>query len=186
MAAHVVFPRPTGELKAFNPDGSVWRTMPSGGDAWGNVPGNDGLPPYGHNCWMPPGHYVLGTPQWFEQPIPSEGYGQIPVLDIDADLLNTLVAGGKASLDGAVVTIGGIPGAVGQLLQYDREAIMIHGGGSNDPEPLADEQPLCKTEGCTREHNADWKDFADWVRAQQDAGNHVIYTATGDPVILPC
>jgi hypothetical protein len=188
MAAHIVFDRPTGEEKCFAPDGSVWRVLEAGGDAWGNIPGNDGIPPYGVNCWMPPGHYVLGTPQWFETPIPSEGFGQIQVLDIDADLLNTLVAAGKAGLINGQVSIAGIVAPVGQLLQYDRDGIMHHSGGSNlgVPECYADDQPLCKTEGCTREHNADWKELADWVRSQQDAGNHVIYTAIGDPIILSC
>src|SRR6185437_2574539 len=72
---HPVFDRPTQTIKAFNANGSVYRVFRGEGDAWGHTAYNE----YGHDAWMPPGHYLLGAPQFFAQPIASEGFGQIPI-----------------------------------------------------------------------------------------------------------
>ncbi|HEX3549623.1 MAG TPA: L,D-transpeptidase family protein [Candidatus Elarobacter sp.] len=179
---HLVFNRPTGKLKIYAADGSLWDVIDAGGDAWGD-------PNYGSNGPMPPGHYVLGAPQRFA-PIVSEGAGQIPVADIDAAATSALVNGGKASVVDGGLTIGGIIAQTGQLAAFSRSAIMLHGGGSNlatlDPpqDPLAPYQQLCKTEGCTRLHNADAARLADFLDANA-AGNTVVYTALGRPLTLP-
>lgn len=175
-------------MKVYTLLGSLYASFEAAGDAWGNygVADNGGpLPPYGYDCWCPPGHYRLGVPQFFDPPINSEGYGQIPVLDIDADTLAALAASGHAVVDGSSVDIGGTVLPIGQLAKYKRSEIMIHGGGSNAPDPLADEQQLCRTFGCTRIHNAEWKTLAAWLAPQYD-DNTVIYSIIGDPVALDC
>jgi hypothetical protein len=185
---HLIFGRPAAWLKVYTALGALYATYDAGGDAWGNygVSDNGGpLPPYGYDCWCPPGHFKLDVPQFFDLPVASEGYGQIPVLDIDADTLAKLSASGHAVVNGLNVDIGGTALLVGQLARYRRSAIMIHGGGSNDPYPLADDQPLCRTYGCTRMHNADWKALAAWLQPQYD-GNTVIFSIIGDPVALDC
>lgn len=156
--------------------------MPVGTDAWGNH-GAEGDPPWGHNCWMPVGHYLLELPQVFDTPIASEGYGQIPIADIDGNALAALVKGGFATMNGLTANIGGIEAPLMQLQQYDRSALMIHGGGSNAPDPLAPDQPLLRTEGCSRLHNQDWQALAAWLTPLYD-GNTVVYTALETPADL--
>ena len=73
---------------------------------------------------------------------------------------------------------------------------MIHGGGSNAPDPFAADQPLCATEGCTRVHNADWPTLVNDL-----AGTHlgfppaagsaafpetIVYTVVGDSPQASC
>jgi len=178
---HPVFDRPTQTIKAFNANGSVYRVFRGEGDAWGHTADNE----YGHDAWMPPGHYLLGAPQFFAQPIASEGFGQIPISDLDAATLGALVAAGKATANGSNATIGGIVAAIGGLAKYDRSALFVHGGGSNAPQPFADYQMLCKTEGCPRMWNAEWREFALWLQ-DQSAGNTIVFTVIGNPVILAC
>lgn len=184
---HLVAPRSQGLLKVFVRDGSLWKTFPAGFDAWGNhgevTPSNP--PPWGTDCWMPVGHYLLGPVDVFDTPIASEGYGQIPVSDVDADSLSKLVKGGYATVEGLTATIGGINAPLAQLAQYDRSAIMIHGGGSNAPDPLADWQLLCRTDGCTRMENAGWKELAAFLKPLYD-GNVIVYTALETPKVLTC
>jgi hypothetical protein len=85
--------------------------------------------------------------------------------------------------DGPNLVIGGISQPLGQLAKFARSAIMIHGGGSDDPDPLEDYQPLCKTEGCTRLHNADLARVVAFLSPLAD-GNTIVYTIVGAPLPL--
>jgi len=134
---------------------------------------------------MPIGHYVLGAPQVFDKPIASEGYGQIPIQDIDSGALGELVKAGYATVDGLTATIGGIEAPLAQLAEYDRAALFVHGGGSNAPDPYADRQQLCRTEGCPRMENIDWREFAAWLTPLV-AGNIIVFTALETPAELAC
>lgn len=180
---HFVAARSQNTLKVFTRDGSLWRYFEAGFDAWGNHGTDGALPPWGYDCWMPIGHYVLGPVDVFETPIDSEGYGQIPVLDVDAGTLAKLVQGGYATVNGLTAVIGGIEAPLAQLSQYDRSGIMIHCGGSNAPDPLAPRQTLCRTLGCTRLYNADWQALAAWLTPLQN-GNIIVYTALETPADL--
>jgi hypothetical protein len=176
---HLVFDRARENLKVFGPTG-FWRSLKAEGDAWGYTPEN----PYATDGWMPPGHYILGAMQRFDPPIASEGYGQIPVLDLASDVVAQLVHAGKATWSGLDLIVGGIAGKVGQLSVYGRSGIMVHCGGSNASNPFADYQELCKTFGCTRTYNLEWRELADWLDANRQ-GNTVVYSAVGNPVRLP-
>jgi L,D-transpeptidase-like protein len=178
---HLIFSRPEQKIKLFDNSGTWIQTYTGEGDAWGYS--DDDV--YGFDSWCPPGHFILGTPQIFEAPIASEGFGQIPVSDLDATTLGTLVSAGKAVANGVVVTIGGLELEIGQLDKYNRSAIMVHGGGSNAPSPLADFQTLCKTDGCTRMYNQEWQKLATWIQ-DNSTNETVVFSITGDPVILPC
>ena len=184
---HLVGARSANTLKVFTRDGSLWKSFAAGFDAWGNHGvSDDDTPPaplWGHACWMPVGHYLLGAVQRFDPPIVSEGYGQIPVADVDADALSNLVKAGYAKVNGLTAEIGGIEAPLAQLSHYDRSAIMIHCGGSNSPDPLADNQGLYRTFGCTRMLNADWRELAAWLEPLQD-GNVIVYTALETPADL--
>lgn len=184
---HLVGARSSNTLKVFTRDGSLWKQFHAGFDAWGNygVSDNDDPPAplWGHACWMPIGHYVLGPVDVFGTPIVSEGYGQIPVLDVDADSIAQLVKGGYARVDGLTASIGGIEAPLAQLAEYDRSEIFIHCGGSNSPDPLADNQGLYRTLGCTRMLNADWRELAAWLEPLYD-GNVIVYTALETPADL--
>jgi hypothetical protein len=170
-------------LKVFGRDG-LWNLFTGGYDAWGNYGVSDddtpAAPPWGHACWQPIGHYVLGPVEVFDTPIVSEGYGQIPISDLDADSIAQLVKGGYARVNGLTANIGGIEAPLAQLSKYGREALFIHGGGSNSPDPLADDQQIFRTFGCPRMLNADWKNLAAWLQPQQ-AGNIVVFTALETP-----
>jgi len=180
---HLVAPRSQNTLKVFTRDGSLWEYFEAGFDAWGNHGTDGALPPWGYDCWMPIGHYILGPVDVFDTPIDSEGYGQIPVLDVDAGTLAKLVQGGYATVNGLTAVIGGIEAPLAQLSQYDRSEIMIHCGGSNAPDPLADNQGLYRTFGCTRMLNADWRELAAWLQPLE-AGNVIVYTALETPADL--
>jgi len=182
---HLVFNRPDAILKVYDSLGQLYAEYTAQGDAWGNHDGDGGPPPYGTNCWCPPGHYRLDSPQFFDPPIISEGYGQIPVQDVDVDTLSELVSSGRATANGSSADIGGVDLPISQLAKYGRSAIMIHGGGSNAPHPLDDQQQLCRTEGCTRLFNGEWKVLAHWLDPQYN-GNHVIFSVLGDPQTLAC
>ncbi len=180
---HLVFDRPTGKLKLFKPDRSLWGTLDAGGDAWGDGTIADG--PYGHLWPCPPGHYVLEAPQSIAPPSAAEGAWQMPVADMPSAVADRLVEAHDAARDGSSLTIGGISQPIGQLAKYARSAIMIHGGGSNDPDPLADYQPLCKTDGCTRLHNADLERVVTFL-SPLFGDNTVVYTIAGTPLPLSC
>jgi hypothetical protein len=176
---HLIFNRPTGRLTVYDADGSVWDTIDAGGDAWGAAPNNE----WGHDAPMPPGHYTLGAPEPIDPPSLAEGVAQIPVHDVDEQTLANLVRAGVASESGTNVTIGGVAAPIGGLSRFGRGGIMIHGGGSNDPKPLEPFQPLCKTEGCTRVHNADLDRLTAFINARI-SGSTVIYTAIGSALTL--
>ena len=181
---HLVAARSQNTLKVFTRDGSLWEYFESSGDAWGNYGVVEGaLPPWGYDCWAPVGHYVLGPVDVFDTPIASEGYGQIPVLDVDAGSLAKLMQGGYATVNGLTATIGGIEAPLAQLSQYDRSGIMIHCGGSNSPDPLADNQGLFRTYGCQRMLNVDWKELAAFLQPLQD-GNVIVFTTLETPASL--
>ncbi len=192
---HVIFNRPGGTLKIFQDDGSLWATIDAGGDAWGNYGVSDDAtppsPPYGHACWLPQGHYVLGPPETLAPPIASEGPAQIPVLDISTATMEELLQAGKASASPTGYVIGGIHLPAGQLARYgNRRGLLLHGGGSNlaklkpPQDPLANDQALCRTFGCTRLHNGDLNDLVAFLRPLLN-GNTVIFSAVGDPKPLP-
>jgi hypothetical protein len=180
---HLVANRSQTALKVFTRDGSLWKLFRSSGDAWGNYGVGGSMPPWGYSCWCPIGHYVLGPVNVFDTPIVSEGYGQIPVSDVDAESLSQLVKGGYAKVNGLTANIGGIEAPLAQLSQYSRSAIMVHGGGSDSPDPLADNQGLYRTEGCQRMLNADWKELAAFLQPLQD-GNVIVFTALETPASL--
>lgn len=182
---HLIANRSQTALKVFAPGGSLWETFHSSGDAWGNH-GDDvanNPPPWGTNCWIPIGHYVLGPVDVFNTPIASEGYGQIPVSDVDAGSITSLVKGGYATVNGLTAKIGGIEAPLAQLGQYDRSAVMVHCGGSNSPDPLAPNQGLYRTLGCQRLLNQDWQKLAAWLQPLQN-GNIVVFTALEIPADL--
>jgi hypothetical protein len=180
---HSIFDRPREILKTFGPNGYA-AAIKAEGDTWGANPQL-----YGFEGWCPPGHYVLGAVQRFLDaegkwaPIAGEGFGQIPVLDMGDDVANQLVAAGKATWSGQLLVIGGVPGRIGQLARFGRSAIMVHCGGSNADDPYADHQELCKTYGCTRTYNLEWREYADYLDKNR-AGNTVVYSIVGDPVRL--
>lgn len=152
---HCVFNRPTGVLKVFAKSGTA--QYAATGDAWGRTSNpNDG--PHGHFWPIPAGHYVLT--QWeswgTEGAVKSEGYGQIFVEDLDDATKQRLIAANLCSAQGENLLIAEVALPRGGLAANGRSAIMIHGGGSNTPAPLAPAQPLCATDGCTRVHNQDW------------------------------
>lgn len=182
---HLVFNRPSGHLKVFNEDGSVWDTIDAGGDAWGSTPA---AAPYGHFYPIRPGHYMLQQPIANAPPIDAEGAWKIPVVDIDAATANTLIQAGKAALAGTQYDIGGITFPIGNLERDARTEILIHGGGSNlrprGMDPMDPFQKLCKTHGCTRLHNADLARLARFVQ-QAIGGNTMVYSVAGDPIVLP-
>ena len=166
---------------------AVWNRFAVGSDAWGNWgvgdAGNTPLPPWGLDCWMPIGHYVLGSVDVFDTPIASEGFGQIPILDFDASACSALANAGDGTFNGLSATIGGIEAPIGQLAAYGRSALMIHGGGSNAPDPLADYQGLWRTYGCQRLENLPWRTLANYLIPLQP-GNIVVYTALETPADL--
>lgn len=180
---HLAHGRSTNSLKVFDRSHGLWQAFECGGDAWGNHGEEGALPPWGYDCWIPVGHYILGAPQFFDTPIISEGFGQIPISDVDADSLAKLVTGGYATVNGLTAVIGGIEAPLAQLAQYDRSALFIHGGGSNSPDPLSDNQGLYRTQGCPRMLNAPWKVLAQWLTPLV-AGNVLVYSALETPADL--
>jgi hypothetical protein len=153
---HCVFDRPGGALKVFS-DGAMKNSFEATGDAWGRAMNPNGGP-HGSDWPIPSGHYVLT--QWESWgtggAIASEGYGQIYVADLDDATKQRLIDAGDCSVKGDYLVIGGVALPRGGLAAWGRAAIMVHGGGSNAPDPLAAQQPLCATEGCTRVHNVAW------------------------------
>ncbi|MBD5635729.1 MAG: hypothetical protein IAI49_14755 [Candidatus Eremiobacteraeota bacterium] len=166
------------KLKAFNESGTQLLEIDASGDAWG-----DGVSgPYGTEYPVAPGHYTLDAPQRWSEGDPAEGYGQIPFLDLTQKHVFALASAGLSKQVGSNLTIGDITLPVGMLAQFGRSEIMVHGGGSNLglPAALAPHQPLLKTEGCTRVHNADWKTLAQLVDEWR-VGHIIVWSAVGDP-----
>jgi len=177
---HLVFDRPAMRLRIFGPDAPT-DAFEASGDAWG-----DGLhAPYGHDYPIPPGHYQLTTIDHIDPPIASEGAAQIQVEDLDADALDALIRDAHAMhAPGAVpaANIGGLHGDLGGLARHGRAAIMVHGGGSNAPDPFAPRQQLCKTFGCTRMHNEDLATLVAYLEHHPD--RRTVFTVLGDPAPL--
>jgi hypothetical protein len=196
---HCVFDRPAGVLKVFTPTGggTPAHSFGASGDAWGRVT-NPGDGPHGHSWPIVTGHYVLA--QWeswgVAGAVSSEGYGQISVVDLDDAMKQKLIDAGACKVQGDYLVIGGIALPRGGLAAWGRSAIMVHGGGSNAPQPLAPMQPLCATEGCTRVHNADWPTLVNDLAGTHlsfppPAGsgafpNPVIYRVVGDSPQASC
>ena len=180
---HLVFDRPTGRLKVFGPGAGLPPYFEAGGDAVTNGVAADG--PYGTDWPCPPGHFVLEAPNAIAPPIPAEGAWQIPVDDLSDAILSALVLAGDANRTATGASIGGIDLPLGQIAQWGRSGIMIHGGGTalGDPACYAGDQPLCKTEGCTRMHNADLAQLVTYLQAQL-GGNTLVYSIVGVPLPL--
>lgn len=174
---HFVFNRPAQMLKVFRADGSLDRVVKASGDAWGD--GYSG--PHGHDYPIAPGHYTLTHVEPIQPPIASEGPGQIYVGDLDAATARVLPG---ATVDGVNVTLAGVTLPIGNLAKFARAEIMIHGGGSNAPDPFAPHQDLCKTEGCTRVYNADLPGLMHIVSDGLKGGQHVLFTVIGEPAPL--
>jgi len=159
------------------------------GDTWGNhgVGESDGSqpkPPYGHLCSLAPGHYELGQVDDNGEGCVSEGRWQIHVNDLSDATKNAIIAAGKgvAHPETGTIDIGGIDLPRGGIAKYERAAVMIHGGGSNlGVHALDDNQPLLRTWGCTRVHNADLNNIRQLVQAAHAAGHAVIFSCVGDP-----
>jgi hypothetical protein len=155
---HCVFDRPNGVLKVFAASGTTMKNnFGATGDAWGRETNpNDG--PHGHFWPIASGHYVLTQWQSWGAAgrVASEGYGQIYVADLDDATKQRLIDNGLCRVKGDYLVIGGIALPRGGLAAWGRSEIMVHGGGSNAPDPFAAVQPLCATDGCTRVHNQDW------------------------------
>lgn len=179
---HLVFDRANKRLKIFV-DGiaSEDRIIEASGDAWGNHGMSGGEPPYGHDCWIAPGHYKLTQVERINPPIASEGAGQIYVADLIPRDISELAICNKAQWVGDQVSIGGVTLPIGGLLRYVRGGIMLHGGGSACPDPFAADQPLAKTYGCTRLHNQDLGMLMDLLEPLIANGQHVIFSCVGDP-----
>jgi hypothetical protein len=128
--------------------------------------------------------------------VASEGYGQIYVVDIDDGTKQRLVDAGLCTISGDNLVIGGFALARNGLAQNQRAAIMVHGGGSNAPDPFAAMQPLCATDGCTRVHNQDWPTLVNLLAGTSlsfppaPAGGTfpetVVYTVVGDSPQATC
>ena len=180
---HLVFNRASNKLKVFVAD-ALQYTLEANGSAWGDGGPNS---PYGYQCQMPPGHYKLTKVERIDPPIPSEGAGQIYVADITQKDISALAIQGKARWDGDRVIIGGVSLLIGCLAKYNRSEIMIHAAGSNLGVPACFEpmQPLCRTFGCTRVHNADLAKLMDLLEPQIANGQHIIFSAIGNSPELP-
>lgn len=182
---HLIFNRPENKLKVFV-SGIQRYVFEANGSAWG-----DGGPnaPYGHDCQISPGHYKLTQVERIDPPIASEGAGQIYVADLTGQDYFRLAPSGKVKTVSATVwNIGGLALPVGMLAKYDRSEVMLHGGGSNLGEPACFEpmQPLCRTYGCTRLHNADLATLMDLLKPIFAAQNqYVILSVAGDSPELP-
>jgi hypothetical protein len=191
---HFVHNRPTNILKVFGPASGQAQTFEAGSDAWGNYGVSQDklppVPPWGHSCRIPPGHYVLGNPEIYPVPLSGEGAGQISILDIGGVTLATLVGANLATK----TNTGGTPGAIigqidlplGQLMAWgNREALLIHGGGTNLKSHFNDpNQRLLRTYGCVRVHNKDLITLIGFVK-QNLAGQTIVYSAYGVPAPLP-
>lgn len=180
---HIVFDRPASSLKVFG--GGILRyTFEANGSAWG-----DGGPnaPYGHDCQISPGHYKLTQVERINPPIASEGAGQIYVADLTGSDYFKLAQSNKVKpIAAARWNIGGIELPVGMLGHYSRSEVMLHGGGSNAPDPFAPKQLLCKTYGCTRLYNQDLETLMGYLEPIFAAKNQfVIYSVIGDSPELP-
>ncbi len=159
---HIVFNRPNKSAAYYSHDGSTMN-FDASGDAWGNYGGTDDgappAPPYGHACWLEPGHYELVSFQSNGPDCASEGAYQIDVADLSDDTKAALEASGHLTADAAtgMIDIGGAVARRGGIASAGRVGIMIHGGGGNLglPAALAPNQQLLRTFGCTRVHNAD-------------------------------
>lgn len=129
--------------------------------------------------------YKLPARQSIAPPSKSKGTTQIPVPDIDQSTLASLVTAGRASESesGLDVTISGVAAPIGGMAEFARDGIMIHGGGSNDPDPFLPYQPLCKMQGCTRVHNGDLDRLTAFVSGRM-SDNIVVYTVIGSPLTL--
>lgn len=177
---HIVFDRANNAFKVF--DLGIRQFL---FEASGSAVGDGINPPYTHDCQIPQGHYKLTQVERFA-PIPSEGAGQVYVADLTPRDISVLAQGRKAKWILDKVIIGGILLPIGRLATYGRAEIMLHGGGTvlGEPACYAPNQPLCKTCGCTRMHNADLAQFMDWLEPiiGQD---HVIYSVAGDSPPLP-
>jgi hypothetical protein len=182
---HLVFDRPEQRLKLFTHGiAPAHHVIAASGAAWGNIPGNGGSPPYGHDCCIAPGHYKLTRVERFDPPVPSEGAGQVYVEDLAGADYFAMAKAGKVKGGAGGWAIGGITLAVGELAKYGRAEVMIHGGGSNlgVPACYAPRQPLLRTFGCTRVHNADLTMLMDYLEPILASGNQlVIFSCVGDP-----
>ena len=178
---HLAFVRPNELLTVTTPDGRLWKSFRAQGDAVGYTTER----PYGHNAWMPEGHYVLGDIVRFEQPTSDEGFGTIRIGDMTHDAADVLSQAKRVRWSGALLIVNGIAARIGQLSAHGRSNLKLHGGGSNAPEPLHDFQLLCKAKGSTRMHNADYKELVTFLTPLR-ASNTLVFSAVGDPVALPC
>lgn len=193
---HVIFDRPESKLHVWDAgsiqqgvDGTQKFIFRAENDTWADT----AELPYGHDCPMPPGHYVLTKIDHFNPPVVSEGFGQIYVEDMSestAELLikanrATLVSPATTPLSRAMLNIGGTVASIGGFTLWNRAEIMLHGGGSNAPEPFADEQMLCKTEGCGRMYNSNWKTLAAYLEPLF-ASETIVLSVIGAPVALAC
>jgi hypothetical protein len=193
---HCVFDRPGGVLKVFV-QGTMKNNYAATGDAWGRATNpNDG--PHGHFWPIATGHYVLA--QWESWgtggAVPSEGFGQIYVADLDDATKQKLIDAGLCKVQGDSLVIGGIGLPRGGLAAWGRSEIMVHGGGSNDPDPYAAMQPLCSTDGCTRVHNQNWPSLVNDLAGTSlgfppaaESGSFpetVVYTVVGDSPPASC
>lgn len=178
---HIIFNRDNSLLKVFDLT-TLRAEYEASGDAWGLVPGNDGEPPYGHNCPVAPGHYKLTRVQWFNPPIVSEGPAQIFVADLDQRDVTYLIANDKALEIGDNLSVCGLVGPIGGLAKYGRSQILIHGGGTRlGPHALDPRQPeLCKTFGCTRMFNEDLVRLGTYLDPQIKSARIVILTIVGN------
>ena len=185
---HIVFNRPNMSAEYFSHDGTTM-SFDASGDAWGNFGGTDDgtppAPPYGHACWMQPGHYELGDADDNGADCASEGEFQIHVNDLSDGVKLALEQSGHLTADPAtgMIDIGGATGVRGGLARFGRLGVMIHGGGGNLglPAALAPRQPLLRTFGCTRVHNDDLAALVQRVRASRAAGVPIVFSCLGDP-----
>lgn len=139
---HFVFDKTARRIKAFDAAQKlVWSAEMR------NSTVADGQ--YGHWGNIPPGEYLIGTPQ----------------------------ARHTAPFGRYFTPIGDYHGHHG-MADHGRVGIGIHGGGSGLPDPLAPHQGWVPTEGCGRLANADNEAFVAFVRKAQAEGGRCYLTVT--------
>lgn len=165
--AHLIFNGPTRHLKFFMYGEAQPRHVLEAHDVGVNddrlTAGED---VYGHWCKCPPGvMYVLGRPQ---QQAVRLADGSVNKLEPDA-----------AGYGFWFTPVNDDPNSDMKL--HGRSGIGLHGGGSDVPDPFADEQGWEDTFGCIRLQNEDNATLVDSIQYVQANGGAVFLDVVWNP-----